>query len=111
MSANCTLSYMTMHHSNYLVLSSFSYRRTCAHSLGIWGCHLPKFPVDLSDFGLAIAISTARPAQMDLQHKAPNACSETAPPPGFMQVFKRWVFSDKYLFTLEKAGQRTEAYV
>ena len=53
-----------------LVLSSFSYRRTCAHSLGVWGCHLPEFPVGLVDFGLAIVIRTARPAQTDLQREA-----------------------------------------
>lgn len=62
MSANCTLSYMTVHHWNGF-FHPFSYRRTYAYSLGIWGCHLPKFPVDQSDFGLPIAISTARPAK------------------------------------------------
>lgn len=53
-----------------LVLSSFSYRRARAHSLGVWGCRLTEFPVVLTDFDLAIAISTARPAQMGLQHEA-----------------------------------------
>lgn len=72
---------------------------------------MPRFPVDWSNFGLAIAISTARPAQMDLQHKGPTLYSEMAPLPVFNQVFKMWVFSDRYLFMGEKAGQRPEAYV
>lgn len=88
MSASCTLSYMTMHHWNDLVLSSFSCRRTYAYSSGIWGCHLPKFQVDHSDFDLDIAISIAR---MDLQHKAPDVCLEMVPPSGFNQVSRMWV--------------------
>lgn len=105
-----------------LVLSSFSYRRrTCAHSWGISGCHLPQIPAGLAKFGLATAISTVRPAQTDLQCEAavalvlwaPAVCLEMTPSPRFSQVFKMCFISDRHLFifTLDKAGQRTEACV
>lgn len=42
---------------------------------------------------------------------APGVCLEMAPSPGFSQVSKMCFISDKHLFTLEKAGQRTEACV
>lgn len=81
----------------------------------VWSCHLPEFPVGLDDFGL-VAISTAGPAQTDLQREAAFAlgvCLEMAPLHGFRQVFKMCFISDRHLFILmlEKAGQRTEVCV